>query len=231
MNPVFRLLLTALIGFFVIAGAEFLRADADADADLPPVPIRGGGLDDGAEYDAVPGAKWEHAAKVALGNNANAVLSLDLIANGGAGNRTDDGVTTGAVSGRGAKIALEIFATGVTTTLRGVVLRFDFDAPLVSFVKAENSAFSLSLPEGSVGAALAATSPGDTGVFGFPGARGVRDGCRRNGQPRSPSASSLSHSPKVPRPATYLGRAARFLSAPLRRRTSTATEPSAFQTS
>ena len=165
MTPIFRLLLTALIGFFVIAGAELFKANAATD--LPRDPKRGGELDDGAEYDLVQGAMPEYAAKVALGNNANAVLSLDLIANGGAGNQVIDGVTTGAVAGRGAKIALEIFATGVTTTLRGVILRFDFDASLVSFVKAENSAFSLSLPEGSVGAALAATSPATLATSGF----------------------------------------------------------------
>ena len=51
--------------------------------------------------------------------NANAVLSLDLIADGGAGNRRDDGVTAGTVSGRGATIAVEVFATGVTTSLVG----------------------------------------------------------------------------------------------------------------
>ena len=76
-------------------------------------------------------------------------------------------MTTGAVSGRGTKIAIEVFATGVRTTLVGVRIRFDFDASLVSFVKAENSAFALSLPEGSVGAALAATSPASLASSGF----------------------------------------------------------------
>ncbi|MDE3259778.1 MAG: hypothetical protein OYM47_18255 [Gemmatimonadota bacterium] len=107
------------------------------------------------------------AGQTFAGPNANAVLSLDLIANGGAGNRRDDGATTGAVAGRGTTIALEVFATGVTTSLRGVILRFDFDASLVSFVKAENSAFALSLPEGTVGAALAATSPATLASSGF----------------------------------------------------------------
>ena len=41
------------------------------------------------------------AGHATAGPNANAVLSLDLIADGGAGNRTDDGVTSGAVSGPG----------------------------------------------------------------------------------------------------------------------------------
>ena len=62
----------------------------------------------------------KHGAKIALANNANAVLSLDLTTDGGAGNQRDDGVTTGAVSGRGTKIAIEVFATGVRTTLVGV---------------------------------------------------------------------------------------------------------------
>ena len=164
MTPNYRNLLFAAVGFFVLAGAEFFRANAAAD--LPQDPIRGGELDTGG-YDGAPDRMPEQAAKIALGNNANAVLSLDLIPDGGAGNRVDDGATTGAVSGRGAKVAIEVFATGVTTSLRGVILRFDFDASLVSFVKAENSAFALSLPEGSVGAALAATSPVTLTSSGF----------------------------------------------------------------
>ena len=58
------------------------------------------------------------SAKIAAGANANAVLSLDLITDGGAGNGRDDGVTTGTVSGRGTTIAIEVFATGVRTSLR-----------------------------------------------------------------------------------------------------------------
>ena len=58
-----------------------------------------------------------HGAKIALGRNANAVLSLDLVASGGAGNQRDDGVTTGTVSGQGTTIAIEVFATGVRTSL------------------------------------------------------------------------------------------------------------------
>ena len=79
-------------------------------------------------------------AKVAAGPNANAQVSLDLISNGGAGNQRDDGVTAGTVAGRDT-IAIEVFATGVTTPLLGMQLRFDFDATLLTFVKAENSAF------------------------------------------------------------------------------------------
>ena len=165
MHPVFRLFVIAVVGLSVSTGAALVVSSEDGVSSLAV--LAGGELDYGAEYDAVPGAMWEHAVKIALGNNANAVLSLDLISDGGAGNRRDAGVTTGAVAGRGTKIALEVFATGVTTTLRGVILRFDFDASLVSFVKAENSAFSLSLPEGSVGAALAATSPATLASSGF----------------------------------------------------------------
>ena len=97
--------------------------------------------------------------KVAAGANANARLSLDLIANGGSGNRRNDGVTSGTVSGRGTTIAIEVFATGVTTSLVGMQLRFDFDASLVTFVKAENSAFAFNLPEQPTGTDFAATSP------------------------------------------------------------------------
>ena len=103
----------------------------------------------------------------AAGPNANAVLSLDLIADGGAGNGADDGVTSGTVSGRGTTIAIEIFATGVRTSLIGVTLEFDFDSSLLSFVEAENSAFSLTLPEGSTGTHLATRNPVTLASSGF----------------------------------------------------------------
>ena len=86
------------------------------------------------------------AGQASAGANADAMLSLDLIPAGGAGNQRDDGVTTGRVSGRGTTIAIEVFATGVTTPLVGMQIVFDFDASLLTFVKAENSAFSLSIP-------------------------------------------------------------------------------------
>ena len=99
------------------------------------------------------------AGQTSAGPNANAVVSLDLIADGGAGNRTDDGITSGVVSGQGTKIAVEIFATGVRTSLLGMVIEFDLDVSLLSFVKAENSAFYLTAPEGSIGIQFAARNP------------------------------------------------------------------------
>ena len=101
------------------------------------------------------------------GLNANAVLFLDLIADGGAGNRIDDGVITGTVSGDGQTIAIEVFATGVRTPLIGIVLKFDFDPSLLTFVKAENSTFPLTLPEGSVGANFATRTPVSLTPSGF----------------------------------------------------------------
>ena len=81
------------------------------------------------------------------GPNANATLSLDLIPDGGPGNQTDEGVTSGTVSGQGTKIAVEIFAKGVTTPLAGVIIIFDFDPAILTFDKAENSAFQFAVPE------------------------------------------------------------------------------------
>ena len=98
--------------------------------------------------------------------NANARLSLDLIANGGAGNQRNDGVTSGTVSGRGTTIAIEVFATGVTTSLVGMQLRFDFDATLLTFVKAENSAFAFNLPQ-TTGTDFAVGSPVPLPSSGF----------------------------------------------------------------
>ena len=91
----------------------------------------------------------------AAGSNAKAVLSLDLIADGGAGNQIDDGATSGTVSGQGAKIAVEVFATGVTTPLVGVKIEFDFKAEELKLDKVENSAFLYSISE-PAGAAFAA---------------------------------------------------------------------------
>ena len=107
------------------------------------------------------------AGQAFAGPNANAVLSLDLIPGGGAGNRTDDGIVSGSVSGRGTTVAIEIFATGVRSSLVGMVLKFDFDASLLSFAKVENSAFPLSLPEGSVGANLVSSNPVTLSPSGF----------------------------------------------------------------
>ena len=107
------------------------------------------------------------AGQAIAGPNANAVLALDLIADGGAGNRANDGVITGTVSGDGQTIAVEIFATRVNTPLIGFVLKFDFDASLLSFVKAENSVFPLTLPEGSVGANFASGTPVSLTPSGF----------------------------------------------------------------
>ena len=85
--------------------------------------------------------------QAAAGPNANAVVSLDLIADGGAGNQRDDGVTSGTVSGQGTKIAVEVFAKGVTTSLVGARIEFDFDASVLKFDKAENSPFPFFIPE------------------------------------------------------------------------------------
>ena len=94
------------------------------------------------------------------GPNANAILSLDLIPDGGPGNQTDDGATSGTISGQGTKIAVEVFAKGVTTPLVGVVVVFDFDPAILTFGKAENSAFAFVVPEpDSTGANFASATP------------------------------------------------------------------------
>ncbi len=86
-------------------------------------------------------------SQTSAGPNANATLSLDLIPDGGPGNQTDEGVTSGTVSGQGTKIAVEVFAKGVTTPLAGVIVIFDFDPAILTFDKAENSAFQFPVPE------------------------------------------------------------------------------------
>ncbi|MCY3868443.1 MAG: hypothetical protein OXG87_02725, partial [Gemmatimonadetes bacterium] len=108
----------------------------------------------------------ERRAKIAVGPNANTVLSLDLITDGGTGNQIDDGVTSGVVSGQGTKIVVEVFAKGVTTSLVGVKILFDFDASVLTLDKVENSAFALAIPE-ATGANFAATTPVTLPSSGF----------------------------------------------------------------
>ena len=74
------------------------------------------------------------AGQISAGPNSNTILSLDLVPNGEAGNWIDDGITSGNVSGRGTKIAVEVFATGVTTSLVGVKIEFDFDGSVLKDV-------------------------------------------------------------------------------------------------
>ena len=103
------------------------------------------------------------------GLNANAVLSLDLIADGGAGNERDDGVTSGTVSGQGTKIAVEVFAKGVTTPLLGVRIVFDFDESVLTYGGARSSASLFTLQNEATGTVLGAleSSPATLSEFGF----------------------------------------------------------------
>ena len=100
------------------------------------------------------------------GSNADAVLSLDLIPDGGAGNGKDDGVTSGTVTGKDTKIAVEVFAAGVKTPLAGLIVKFDFDASVLAFVKAESGAFGFSIPH-ATGAYFAATEDVNLPASGF----------------------------------------------------------------
>ena len=104
--------------------------------------------------------------QASAGPNANVTVSLDLIVDGGAGNQRDDGVTSGMVSGQGTKIAVEVFTTSVTTSLVGVRIDFDFDASVLTYVKAENSAFAFIIPE-VAGVNLAAAAPVTLPASGF----------------------------------------------------------------
>ena len=108
------------------------------------------------------------AGQATAGPNAGAVLSLDYITDGGAGNGTDDGVTSATVAGSGTTIAIEVFATGVTTSLAGYVLDFSFDSAVVTFSKAENSAFAFTIPV-ATGTNFAAIAPVTLSAAGFLG--------------------------------------------------------------
>ena len=108
------------------------------------------------------------STKIALGPNANATVTIDLITDGGSGNQMDDGVTSGTVSGQGTKIAVEVFAKGVTTSLIGVQITFDFKSEELKFDKVENSAFLFAIPE-QTGVNFAATAPVTLPGSGFIG--------------------------------------------------------------
>jgi len=108
------------------------------------------------------------AGQASAGPNANATVTIDLITDGGAGNQTDDGVHSGNVSGEGTKIAVEVFAKGVTTALVGVQIVFDFKAEELKLDKVENSAFLFSIPE-PTGVNFAGTAPVTLPESGFIG--------------------------------------------------------------
>ena len=76
------------------------------------------------------------AAQVDAGQNSNAVISLDYVASG-QGNRIDDGVMSGTVSGRGTTIVVEVFAKNVSTSLIAVEILFKSSSAL-TYVGAEN---------------------------------------------------------------------------------------------
>ena len=108
------------------------------------------------------------AGQASAGPNANATVTIDLITDGGAGNQTDDGVHSGNVSGQGTKIAVEVFAKGVTTSLVGVKIVFDFKSEELKLDKVENSAFLFAIPE-PTGVNFAATAPVSLPESGFIG--------------------------------------------------------------
>lgn len=113
-------------------------------------------------------AFFAFAGQASAGPNANATVTIDLITDGGAGNQTDDGVHSGTVSGEGTKIAVEVFAKGVTTSLVGVKIEFDFKAEELKLDKVENSAFLFAIPE-PTGVNFAATAPVTLPESGFLG--------------------------------------------------------------
>lgn len=106
------------------------------------------------------------------GPNAGATLSIDLIADNGGGNGTDDGVTSGTLAGQGTNFAVEVFASGVTTSMAGFVVNFSFDSAVVTgtgaggSVAATNSAFAFTIPE-ATGTNFASIAPVALSSAGF----------------------------------------------------------------
>ena len=159
-------LLMAVLALLVLAGRHAAADAPNVNAKPSPDLRADGRIYDQIESDLPFGKVSERRAKIAAGSNATATVTIDLITDGGAGNQIDDGVTSGTVSGQGTKIAVEVFALGVTTPLVGVKIEFYFDASVLKFDKAENSAFLFILPE-ATGASLAATTPVTLPSSGF----------------------------------------------------------------
>lgn len=111
-------------------------------------------------------SQYTSAVPQTIGSNADAVLSLDLIPEGGAGNRVNDGVTSGTVTGKDTKIAVEVFASGVKTSLAGLLVKFDFDSSILAFVKTESGAYGFSIPQ-ATGTYFAATENVELPASGF----------------------------------------------------------------
>ncbi len=149
----------------LIFGGLYVAADLNA-TDRPSNTLNIEGefwSDTGAGFalDKIPA----RSTKIAAGPNANATVTIDLIVDGGSGNQTDDGVTSGTVSGQGTKIAVEVFAKGVATPLNAVIIKFNFDASVLKVEKVENSAFSPILD--ATGATFLAFSPVTLPPSGF----------------------------------------------------------------
>ncbi len=111
------------------------------------------------------------AGQASAGPNANATVTIDLIADGGAGNQMDEGVHSGNVSGEGTKIVVEVFAKGVTTSLVGVEIEFDYDDTVLKFEAGTNSPFPLvidaKLVPGLTGPKLGSAVPVTLSESGF----------------------------------------------------------------
>ena len=159
-------LLLTVLALLVLAGRHAAADAPNVNAKPSPDLRVNGDIYDQMRDGFTSGKVSEWRTKIAAGSNATATVTIDLITDGGAGNQTDDGVTSGTVSGQGTKIAVEVFARGVTTSLVGVKIEFYFDASVLKFDKAENSAFLFILPE-ATGASLAATAPVTLPSSGF----------------------------------------------------------------
>ena len=161
-------LLLTVLALLTLAGRHAAADAPNVNAKPSPDLRVNGDIYDQRESDLPLDKVSEWRAKIAAGPNSNATVTIDLIPDGGAGNQTDDGVTSGTVSGQGTKIAVEVFAKGVTTPLIGVKIEFDFKSEELKLDKVENSAFLFALPE-LTGVNFAGTAPVTLRSSGFIG--------------------------------------------------------------
>ena len=71
------------------------------------------------------------AGQTYTGPNENVSISIDLIEDGKDGNGVDDGIRVFTVTRQEKRFAIEVFVKGVTTTLVGARIEFDFDEAIL----------------------------------------------------------------------------------------------------
>ena len=130
------LLLTAVFGTTSRNANYNVQMDLDGDGEIgfSDLLIFWGGMGFVCEPLFSPGHTY-------TGPNENVSVSIDLIEDGKDGNGVDDGIREFTVTGQEKRFAVEVFVKGVTTTLVGARIEFDFDETILRFASADKGEF------------------------------------------------------------------------------------------